>query len=94
MQLTEKELQFLTRLRCRHDRILRRTHRIGQTRPVHVYRMVSKGTIEEKVLALQDAKRELISGVLGVGDEDGAAGSVPAGPRGRLSEDDVRLLLS
>lgn len=71
-----------------------RTHRIGQTRPVHVYRMVSKGTIEEKVLALQDAKRELISGVLGVGDEDGAAGSVPAGPRGRLSADDVRLLLS
>ena len=70
-----------------------RTHRIGQTRPVHVYRMVSRGTIEEKVLALQDAKRELISGVLGA-DTDEAAGDVPVpGRGGRLSAEDVRMLL-
>lgn len=37
-----------------------RAHRIGQTRPVHVYRLVSRGTIEEKVVALQDAKRRLL----------------------------------
>ena len=70
-----------------------RTHRIGQTRPVHVYRMVSRGTIEEKVLALQDAKRELISGVLGA-DTDEAAGEVlTPGRGGRLSAEDVRMLL-
>ena len=31
-----------------------RAHRIGQTRPVNVYRLVSAGTIEERVVALQD----------------------------------------
>ena len=71
-----------------------RTHRIGQTKPVHVYRMVAKDTIEEKVVALQDAKRELISGVLG-GDDDDAAASEPwtPGRGGGLSADDVRMLL-
>ena len=36
-----------------------RAHRIGQTRSVTVYRLVSAGTIEEKVVALQERKREL-----------------------------------
>ena len=48
-----------------------RTHRIGQRRPVMVYRLVATNTIEEKVLALQESKRELVAGVLA---EDGAAG--------------------
>ncbi len=65
-----------------------RAHRIGQTRPVHVYRMVSRDTIEEKVLALQDAKRKLISGVLDAGPGATATGG------SRLTADDVRLLLS
>lgn len=38
-----------------------RTHRIGQTKPVHVYRMVSTDTVEEKVVALQDSKRKLLA---------------------------------
>jgi SNF2 family DNA or RNA helicase len=38
-----------------------RTHRIGQTRPVTAYRMVARDTVEEKVLALQEKKRELAS---------------------------------
>ncbi len=36
-----------------------RAHRIGQTRPVHAYRMVARDTIEEKVLELQQRKRAL-----------------------------------
>lgn len=46
-----------------------RAHRIGQTRPVTVYRLISRGTVEEKVLALQARKRALASAI----DEAGAA---------------------
>jgi len=45
-----------------------RTHRIGQTRSVSVYRLVSTGTIEEKVVALQERKRELFRAVMDDGD--------------------------
>jgi superfamily II DNA or RNA helicase len=41
-----------------------RTHRIGQDSPVTVYRLVSAQTIEEKVIALQESKRTLVSSVL------------------------------
>ncbi|MDN6299426.1 MAG: DEAD/DEAH box helicase [Micrococcaceae bacterium] len=50
-----------------------RVHRIGQTRNVMVYRMVAKDTIEEKVVALQDAKRQLISSVMDAGEGFGSA---------------------
>jgi SNF2 family DNA or RNA helicase len=46
-----------------------RAHRIGQTRPVFVYRLVAAGTVEERILALQDSKRALMDAALG----DGAA---------------------
>src|SRR5205814_8109890 len=36
-----------------------RTHRIGQKRPVFAYRLIASGTIEEKVLELQESKRKL-----------------------------------
>jgi SNF2 family DNA or RNA helicase len=45
-----------------------RTHRIGQTRQVMVYRLISTGTIEEKVRALAERKAELFRGVLDDGD--------------------------
>jgi SNF2 family DNA or RNA helicase len=41
-----------------------RTHRIGQRNPVMVYRMISSGTIEEKVLALQQRKARLFTAVM------------------------------
>ena len=44
-----------------------RTHRIGQTRSVNVYRMVSEDTIEEKVVALQERKRDLFTSVIDSG---------------------------
>ncbi len=42
-----------------------RAHRIGQQRAVFAYRLVAKDTVEEKVLALQQTKRELADAILG-----------------------------
>jgi superfamily II DNA or RNA helicase len=41
-----------------------RAHRMGQTEPVTVYRLVTRGTIEEAVLAMHASKKELASAVL------------------------------
>ncbi len=60
-----------------------RTHRIGQTRSVMVYRMVSQDTIEDKVVALQARKRDLFAKVIDGGELSGAA----------LSADDIQDLL-
>ena len=46
------------------DQASDRAHRIGQDRPVTVYRLVARGTIEEKMLALHEHKRALVAGVL------------------------------
>ena len=40
-----------------------RTHRIGQTKVVTSYRLICSGTVEEKVMALQDTKRALLADV-------------------------------
>jgi SNF2 family DNA or RNA helicase len=48
-----------------------RAHRIGQERPVFVYRLVSDGTVEERILGLQEKKRALFEAALG--DGGGAA---------------------
>ncbi|SEQ47105.1 DEAD/DEAH box helicase [Microlunatus flavus] len=50
-----------------------RTHRIGQTRPVMVYRLVSADTVEQKVVALSARKAELFASVLDGEVELGAA---------------------
>jgi len=42
-----------------------RTHRIGQTRTVIAYRLLTRGTIEEKTFDLQQRKAELVRDVLG-----------------------------
>ena len=45
-----------------------RAHRIGQTRVVTSYKLIASGTVEEKVLALQDEKRALLAGVFEASD--------------------------
>ncbi|WP_223745355.1 MULTISPECIES: SNF2-related protein [unclassified Myxococcus] len=52
------------------DQATDRTHRIGQTRAVISYKLITRGTVEEKILSLQRRKRDLAAGVLGgEGDE-------------------------
>ena len=60
-----------------------RAHRIGQRRPVFVYRLVAQGTVEERMLELKERKRALAKGLL-----DGA-GSIAA-----LSPEDVDALFA
>ena len=54
------------------DQATARAHRIGQTRPVTAVRLVARGTIEEAVLGLHEAKRALAAGIL-EGTETAAA---------------------
>ena len=54
------------------DQAADRAHRIGQNRPVMVYRLIAKDTVEEGILALQDKKRALADAALeGAGDAAG-----------------------
>jgi superfamily II DNA or RNA helicase len=64
------------------DQAADRAHRIGQERPVIVYRLVAADTVEEGILALQERKRALTDAALG-GGEQGAA----------LSREDLLALL-
>ena len=41
-----------------------RSHRIGQTRPVFAYRLICRDTVEEKIVELQQSKRELADGII------------------------------
>jgi hypothetical protein len=61
-----------------------RAHRIGQTRPVFAYRLIARDTVEEKILALQDRKRELAESIVQA-DESMITS---------LTAEDVELLLS
>jgi superfamily II DNA or RNA helicase len=65
------------------DQAADRAHRIGQDRPVMVYRLVAEDTVEERMLALQDAKRAVA---------DAARGD--AGRAASLSRDDLLALLA
>ena len=60
-----------------------RTHRIGQSRNVMVYRLIARDTIEEKVLALAQRKAELFAGVMADGEPFSGA----------LSRDDILALV-
>lgn len=43
------------------DQAVDRVHRLGQTRPTTIWRLVMEGTVEERVLDIQAEKRELVS---------------------------------
>ena len=60
-----------------------RTHRIGQDKTVFSYKLICKGSIEEKILQLQEKKKELFNQLIG---SDSA--SVKS-----LSEDDIRFIM-
>ena len=65
------------------DQATDRVHRIGQQRPVTVYRLVTENTVEEKILKLHETKRDLADSLL-----DGTDSS------GKLSADDLLALIS
>ncbi|WP_243170778.1 DEAD/DEAH box helicase [Clostridium algidicarnis] len=46
------------------DQAVDRAHRIGQTKTVEVIKLITKGTIEEKIYDLQEKKKEIIKSVL------------------------------
>ncbi|MFC7978183.1 DEAD/DEAH box helicase [Streptomyces cinereoruber] len=46
-----------------------RAYRIGQDRPVQVHRLIAEGTIEDRIAAMLDRKRELADSVLGTGGD-------------------------
>lgn len=60
-----------------------RAHRIGQTRPVFAYRLIAKGTVEEKILDLHRRKKRLAEAI--ITDDAGLTG---------LTLEDLELLLS
>ena len=60
-----------------------RSHRIGQTRTVNAYKLITPGTVEEKIWDLQQRKAQTIADVLG---EEGFAKS--------LSQTDLEYLFS
>jgi SNF2 family DNA or RNA helicase len=61
-----------------------RAHRIGQTRRVFAYRLIARDTVEEKIVALQDRKRELAESIVRA-DESMVSS---------LTAEDVEMLLS
>ena len=61
-----------------------RAHRIGQTHQVFAYRLIARGTVEEKVLQLQNTKRDLADAIVGANE----------GLMRNLGREDLELLLS
>jgi len=66
------------------DQAADRTHRIGQEKPVLVYRLVAEGTVEEAILGLQERKRAIRDAALGDGMQASQA----------LSREDLLSLLA
>ncbi|MED2971766.1 SNF2 helicase associated domain-containing protein [Fictibacillus sp. B-59209] len=65
------------------DQAADRAHRMGQTNAVQVIKLVTQGTIEEKMNELQEKKKDLIEEIIGVGEK----------PASSLTEEDIREIL-
>jgi SNF2 family DNA or RNA helicase len=61
-----------------------RAHRIGQNRPVFAYRLIARDTVEEKILQLQQTKRDLADAIINADN----------GLIGKLGKEDLEMLLS
>jgi SNF2 family DNA or RNA helicase len=61
-----------------------RAWRIGQDKPVFVYKLIAKGTVEEKIQSLQQKKAELARAIL----DDGQAGNI------KLTQDDLHAIFA
>jgi SNF2 family DNA or RNA helicase len=59
-----------------------RAHRIGQTKPVFIHKLICQGTIEERIVGMQKTKAALIEGLLSGRTE-----------KLRLTQDDIQRLL-
>ena len=68
------------------DQASDRAHRIGQQRPVTIYRLVTQGTIEEKIVALHHQKRDLAEQLL---EGTGAGGRISAEDLLRLLQEEI-----
>ncbi|MDB4937530.1 MAG: Helicase, family, partial [Labilithrix sp.] len=68
------------------DQATDRAHRMGQTKPVTVVRLVASGTIEEKIALLKAKKKELAAAVLD--DAEGSDAPLPG-----MTDEDVDVLL-
>ena len=60
-----------------------RTHRIGQTKKIMAYRLIAKDTVEEKILTLQNTKRELADAIV----------NADTNLLRKLTLDDIRMLM-
>jgi SNF2 family DNA or RNA helicase len=66
------------------DQATDRAYRIGQDRPVQVHRLVTEGTLEDRIAALLASKRDLSERVVGAGE----------GWLSELSDDELVSLIS
>jgi SNF2 family DNA or RNA helicase len=66
------------------DQATDRAYRIGQTKKVFVYRIITKGTVEEKIQKLKARKRDLVDSIISVDREIGKS----------LTYDDLKEILS
>ena len=55
------------------DQAIDRAHRIGQDKPVFIYKLVVENSVEEKMLAMQERKRNLAKGIYSSTTDQGAA---------------------
>jgi SNF2 family DNA or RNA helicase len=62
------------------DQASDRAHRIGQVRPVTIYRLVTQGTIEERLVAMHTEKRTLVADIL-----EGTEGAKPLDPEALMN---------